>query len=103
MVLIMAKSANVSVRVEPDIKEQAEFIMEKLGLPVSVVINSLYRQIIMNNGIPFSMSLPKRIPTLEDMSKAEFDNMLETGFNQSESRQGMSLDEAFDRLEKSIK
>ena len=97
----MAKSANVSVRVEPDVKEQAEFIMEKLGLPV--VINSLYRQIIMNNGIPFSMSLPKRIPTLEDMSKNEFDTMLETGFIQAESRQGISLDEAFDRLEKSIK
>ena len=43
----MAKSSNVMARVEPEIKEQAEGILAQLGLPVSVVINSLYRQIIM--------------------------------------------------------
>ncbi len=36
------KSANVLVRVELEIKEQAESIMSKLGLPTSVVINALY-------------------------------------------------------------
>ena len=40
------KSANVSVRVEPEIKKQAEEIMSKLGIPVSTAINMLYRQII---------------------------------------------------------
>lgn len=43
----MAKSSNVMARVEPEIKEQAESILSQLGLPVSVLINSLYRQIIM--------------------------------------------------------
>lgn len=45
-----SKSANVMVRVEPEIKAQAEAVLDKLGLPVSVVINSLYRQIIMQQG-----------------------------------------------------
>ena len=31
------KSANVLARVEPEVKEQAESIMSKLGLPASVV------------------------------------------------------------------
>lgn len=34
-VIIMAKSANVSVRIEPEIKEEAENILEALGIPVS--------------------------------------------------------------------
>ena len=45
------KSANVLARVEPEIKEQAESIMSQLGLPASVVINALYKQIIMTKSI----------------------------------------------------
>ena len=41
------KSANVTARVQPEIKQQAEAILEQLGLPVSVLIDTLYRQIIM--------------------------------------------------------
>ena len=52
-----AKTANVMARVEPSVKQQAEEIMEMLGIPVSVVINTLYKQIIMTRSIPFSHSL----------------------------------------------
>ena len=41
------KTANVVARVAPDVKDQAEAIMDQLGIPASVVINSLYKQIIM--------------------------------------------------------
>ena len=70
-VIPMAKSSNVMARVEPEIKEQAEGILAQLGLPVSVVINSLYRQIIMRNGLPFSMtaaSLPWPVKEKTDIS-----------------------------------
>ncbi len=36
------KSANVLARVEPEVKEQAEAILSKLGIPASVAINALY-------------------------------------------------------------
>lgn len=36
-----AKTANVLVCVEPDVKEQAKAIMAKLGVPASTVINML--------------------------------------------------------------
>ena len=49
------KDSTVSARVEYDIKTEAEDILQKLGIPVSVVINSLYRQIIYRHGIPFSL------------------------------------------------
>ena len=54
-----SKTANVMARVEPQVKEQAEEIMDMLGIPVSVVINTLYKQIIMTRSIPFSLSVPK--------------------------------------------
>ena len=40
------KDSTVSARVESNVKLEAEDILQKLGIPVSVVINSLYRQII---------------------------------------------------------
>ena len=98
-----AKSANVMARVEPDVKERAEQVMAQLGLPVSVVINALYRQIIMNNGLPFSLSIPHHLPSREQMSSAEFDEMMAKGREQAKNGQGKSLDEAFQILEASIK
>ncbi len=38
-----ARSANVNVRVEPDIKKQAEAILETLGVSVSSFFNMTYR------------------------------------------------------------
>ena len=42
-----AKTANVTARIQPNIKEQAEAILERLGIPVSVFIDMTYRQVIM--------------------------------------------------------
>lgn len=61
------KSANVLARVEPEVKEQAESIMSQLGLPASVVINALYKQIIMTKSIPFLLTLPKDPVTLDSV------------------------------------
>ena len=70
------KSANVLARVEPEIKEQAESIMSQLGLPASVVINALYKQIIMTKSIPFSLSIPKEPTTLDLMTNEEFNAIM---------------------------
>lgn len=51
------KSANIMVRVEPEVKAKAEVVMNELGVPASVVVNMLYKHIIRTGGIPFSVSL----------------------------------------------
>jgi len=97
-----AKSVNVMVRVEPKIKEQAEAILSHLGLPVSVVINSLYRQIIMNNRLPFPLTIPRAIPSRDAMTKEEFDAMMQQGLEQANAGQGLELDETFANIRDSI-
>lgn len=54
-----SKGATVSAHVDPEDKRQAEEILDQLGVPVSILIKVLYRQIILTHGIPFSLSLPK--------------------------------------------
>ena len=63
------KTANVSVRVEPSIKEEAENVLDRLGISSSTVINMLYRQIIMLQGIPFQATIPAPL-TREEMDDA---------------------------------
>ena len=96
------KTANVLARVEPDVKEQAEAIMAKLGIPASTVINMLYRQIIMTRSIPFTLSVPSAPIARDEMDTAAFNAMMEEGLSQAKAGQGYSLDEAFDLLHKGV-
>lgn len=95
------KSANVTARVQPEIKQQAEAILAELGLPVSVLIDTLYRQIILTGGVPYSLSVPK-IPTRDTMTDTEFHSMMETGYNQAKSGQTLPLDETFRKIREEL-
>lgn len=95
------KSANVTARVQPEIKRQAEAILDKIGLPVSVLIDTLYRQIIMTGGVPYSLAVPN-LPTRDSMTDAQFNAMMEKGYNQAKSEEGLSVDEAFTKIRESI-
>lgn len=96
------KSANVLARVEPEVKEQAESIMSRLGLPASVVINALYKQIIMTRGIPFSMSLPKEPVTLDSMTTEKFNSIMETGLSQARTNQSRPVVDVFADLRREL-
>jgi len=96
------KDATVSARVEYDIKNEAEDILQKLGIPVSVVINSLYRQIIYRNGIPFSLTIPVEPKTIDSMTDAELNAKLEHSYKQSLRGEGRPYNEVFDELERSL-
>lgn len=97
------KSANVLARVEPEIKEQAESIMSQLGLPASVVINALYKQIIMTKSIPFSLSLPKEPTTLDSMTNEEFNAIMEKGLSQAKNDISYPVADVFANLRQELK
>ena len=96
------KTANVLARVEPDVKEQAETILAKLGVPASTVINMLYKQIIMTRSIPFSLSVPAAPLARDEMDTAAINAMMTEGLNQAKAGKGVSLDEAFVALEQGV-
>lgn len=96
------KSANVLARVEPEIKEQAEAILSKLGIPASVAINALYKQIILTKSIPFPLSLPREPLTLDSMNAAEFNSIMETGLSQAKSDQSRPVSEVFAELRQEL-
>jgi len=96
------KSANILARVEPDVKEQAESILNQLGIPVSVAINMLYKQIILTKSIPFSLSLPSTPRAYDEMTKQEFDEMMQIGLSQAKAGESRPAADVFAELKKEI-
>ena len=43
----MARTANVFARVEPEVKEQAEQVLDRLGIPMSNAVGMFLRQIVL--------------------------------------------------------
>lgn len=52
------KTAAIHSRIEPEIKEKAETILNKLGLSPTEAIRMFYTQINLRNGLPFDVVLP---------------------------------------------
>ena len=92
------KTANVTARIQPKIKEQAETILERLGMPVSVFIDMTYRQVIMRGGVPFSLDIPDKLAARDTITSEEFDTMMQTGLMQAKMDDSVSVEEAFDQL-----
>ena len=77
----MSKSSSVYTRVEPEIKEQAEQVLSKLGIPMANAINLFLRQIVLRQGIPFDIKLPQNMPPDDStLSRERFDAEIEKGF-----------------------
>jgi DNA-damage-inducible protein J len=51
----MGKTATARARMEPEVKDEAERILEECGLSASEAIGMFYRQVILHHGLPFSV------------------------------------------------
>lgn len=96
------KDSTVSARVEYAVKIEAKEILRQLGIPVSVVINSLYRQIIYKNVIPFALTIPTRPKALDEYTKEELDEKLMRGYKEALAGQGEPFEAVFDELERGL-
>lgn len=96
------KTANVVARVDPITKALAEGILESLGIPVSVLINALYKQIIFTRSIPFSMEFPE-MKSIEDMSNDEIIAMFKRSEEDVKAGRCYPAEEVFAELEQDLK
>ena len=76
----MAKSENIFVRVEPQVKEQAEAVLDQLGIPMSNAVGMFLHQVVLQKGIPFEIKIPNSKPlVLNSLSDEEFNTIMENG------------------------
>ena len=76
----LPKSSSIYTRVEPELKEQAEKVLSRLGMPMANAINLFLHQVVLQDGIPFDVKPPKSKPLAHNMlSKEQFDVEVEKG------------------------
>ena len=54
----MRKTATIAVRLDPQVKKNAEAVLKALGLTTSQAVNLFFTQISLNKGIPFDLHIP---------------------------------------------
>lgn len=54
------KTATITVKIDSQLKDSVESILNRLGLNHSSVIQVLYNQIELTNSLPFSVSIPDK-------------------------------------------
>lgn len=68
----MAKTATLSIRIEAEIKSQAEALFSRLGLTMSEAINLFLHQCINDRALPFQPHLGRpEIPSDETIAAME--------------------------------
>lgn len=76
----MANKANINVRVDKDLKKEAENILTKIGVSLTSATVMFLKQVVLHKGIPFAVKLPQEKPLVYDFfTKEQFDFELEKG------------------------
>ena len=95
-----ANSANLYARIEPDLKAQAESILTALGIPASNAITMFYKQIILQNGLPFEVKLPEHPLDVSRMTATQLDAELEKGYADAKAGRTIPMEQAFANVRK---
>ncbi|MCR4429541.1 MAG: type II toxin-antitoxin system RelB/DinJ family antitoxin [Tepidanaerobacteraceae bacterium] len=65
----MAKTTNLSIRMDKELKEQAEKLFSELGMNMTTAFNIFVRQAVRQGKIPFEISL--NVPNAETIAAME--------------------------------
>ncbi len=100
----MAKTANIMTRIDPQIKEEAEMVLEQLGLSMSSAMEIYLRQIVLQRKIPFEMKLPARKPvSLGAISEEKFNDLMSKSITSYEEGNCKPAEKTFADIRKVMK
>lgn len=93
----MAKTATLNLRVDPQLKQNAENVLDKLGIPMATAIDMFLNQIVIKNGIPFSLTLPTAPDKLDitKMTDEELHAKLKKGYDDYQEGRTQNAAQAF--------
>lgn len=95
----MAETSNIFVSVEPEIKEQAESVLDQLGIPMSNAVSMFLKQVVIQRGIPFELKLPVKRPlVMSELNKEQIDAEITKGIADIEDGRVYSIEEVEEKM-----
>ena len=96
-VVFVANTSAVYARINTELKDNAEGILNHLGITPSSAIQMLYSQIVIHKGLPFDLRLPVSRPVaIGNMTRDELDMELAKGIASLKNGETLTPDE-FDK------
>ena len=71
------KSTTVRARLEPNLKKDAEVILEQLGISTTEAIRIFFKQVQLQRGMPFDLKLPNET-TMKAIADAQMRKQLKS-------------------------
>ena len=64
----MTKTTAITVRLDPQVKKEAQAVLKELGLTTTQAVSIFLKQVILNKGLPFALEIPndETIQAIED-------------------------------------
>lgn len=90
----MARTSSIYARVEPELKEQAEIVLDQLGITMSNAISMFLRQVVLQQGIPFDMKIPQSQPlAYGSLTKEQFNTEINKGIKDIDEGRAYSIND----------
>ena len=99
----MEKTATLNLRVNPTVKQRAEDVLMRLGIPMSTAIDIYLNQISLTGGIPFMVGLPNAPSVLNAdlMTVEEIHTKLQVGHDDLRAGKVQDAASAFKKFRES--
>jgi DNA-damage-inducible protein J len=64
----MTKTTAITVRLDPQVKKDAQAVLKELGLTTTQAVSLFFKQVSLNKGLPFAVEIPNEetIKAIED-------------------------------------
>jgi len=97
----MEKTSTMNVRINPTLKAEAEAVLTQLGIPMSCAIDMFLHQIVLQQGIPFAVTLPKPPVDVDmgQMTESQLHEKLKKGYEDYKEGRTQEAKEALERFE----
>ncbi|MBE5846097.1 MAG: type II toxin-antitoxin system RelB/DinJ family antitoxin [Lachnospiraceae bacterium] len=99
----MEKTSTLNLRVNPTLKQNAESVLGRLGIPMSTAVDMFLNQIVLVGGIPFSVTLPKAPESIDAsaMSEEQIHAKIQKGYESYKAGRTQNAATAFERFRES--
>ena len=80
------KTTTINVRVDEEVKRDVEILLDKLGMNISSAVNMLFRQMLMDEALPFQPKIRRKRISLNEYLEEYHEKDIETVLREAEER-----------------
>ncbi|RBR28623.1 type II toxin-antitoxin system RelB/DinJ family antitoxin [Enterococcus cecorum] len=93
------KTASIFTRVTPELKEEAEKVLDQLQIPMSTALSMFLQQVVNQQRIPFEIKLPQKPVDYDSLTKEAFDREIQKGLDDYEKGRVLTVAEVKAKFE----